>query len=75
MMIPPHWQLIGSKFCITPPPTYTLLVTPPSRKKSPYPRPVRQSAWSLVEFLMYRQKERYSLRLNVKLKFFDFLSI
>ena len=51
-MIPPHWQLIGYKFCITPPPTYTLLVTPPPppEKKSPYPRPVRQSAWSLFNF-------------------------
>ena len=55
-MIPPHWQLIGSKFCITPPPTYTLLVTPPPPEKKslspppPYPRPVRQSAWSLFNF-------------------------
>ena len=37
-MIPPHWQLIGSKFCIAPPPTYTLLVTPPPPEKNlPFP--------------------------------------
>ena len=75
MMIPPHWQLIGSKFCIAPPSHLYFFGEPLLPRKKTSLSPPGVSACSLVEFLMYRQKERYSLRLKVKLKIFDFHSI
>ena len=52
-MIPPRWQLIGSKFCITPPSIYTLLVTPPPPEKN-LPIPAR---WDKVPgpFLIFNE--------------------